>query len=285
VAALEATPRRVRVSEEPRGDASREFPDDEKAGKSPCDHGTEPGDQGLGVGTGSMVRWDYTNASDLEPGVPRVPCASLLHELYHAYEDATGTAMYNMSPMGVSYTEAMATAAENRYRASQGLPLRTRYGDRALRPLGDPLCSAGGICCDKACYDDFSDSSHCGGCATRCAAGQQCSNSVCTCSASSCQGECCGDACLDLTSDPANCGFCGNPCPPQSTCENGLCSATCVPCFTRPLTAGCCPSDLPYCTIYNGYNAVCCTGDNSRCGCPSGYVGCQNSCVPAGACL
>ena len=76
------------------------------------------------------------NRSELQPGIPRDPCASLIHELKHAADDDTG--MWNTgrhgSSTGIPETEVRATTEENHYRDANGLPQRTTYGGQNLPP-------------------------------------------------------------------------------------------------------------------------------------------------------
>ena len=78
-----------------------------------------------------VITWNPVNTADMEPGVPRDPCASLYHELAHAYAYATGTALRGRCG-SMDREELRATIIENQYRASRGLPLRTMYGGRPL---------------------------------------------------------------------------------------------------------------------------------------------------------
>ncbi|WP_190988538.1 VWD domain-containing protein [Pseudarthrobacter sulfonivorans] len=99
---------------------------------------------------GGTVAWDLDPTQPpLTGGVPRDACSELYHELAHAdeqlrnkrtdrricvYDGPNGEVMSNI-PM----TEVAATRAENQYRASQGLPLRTSYSeDRNGTPLKLP---------------------------------------------------------------------------------------------------------------------------------------------------
>ena len=79
-------------------------------------------------GLGSTeITWNPVNVDDYEPGVPRDPCASLYHELAHAYGYSTGTIAAGYCGGDLRTEEVRATIIENLYRASQGLPQRTRY--------------------------------------------------------------------------------------------------------------------------------------------------------------
>jgi choice-of-anchor C domain-containing protein len=103
-----------------------------------------------GGGTNTIVKWDPNNANVI-PGDPaavrRDPCASLYHELVHAYEISNGMIQgavvagkfvatpYNDggTVLAASTAEVHATGAENVYRALNGLPRRTTY------VAGEPL--------------------------------------------------------------------------------------------------------------------------------------------------
>jgi hypothetical protein len=84
---------------------------------------------GSGVPVGSLIRW---NPFDVSPyvgsTVPREPCASLYHELYHAYQNATASTD-NRPYRGTRLPtrEVLAVRAENDWRSRHGLPLRTSY--------------------------------------------------------------------------------------------------------------------------------------------------------------
>lgn len=90
-------------------------------------------DGGTGKGSDANVNWNPNNTTKYAEGIARDPCASLYHELFHAYEDVMGISDDRIfGTTGIPTTEVNATRAENAYRKAQGLPLRTKYGDRAL---------------------------------------------------------------------------------------------------------------------------------------------------------
>lgn len=97
-----------------------------------------------------------------------------------------------------------------------------------VRLHGDVVCAAGNSdCCTDAsgaavCTNVASDVNNCGDCNVVCAAGDICSDGVCTCPIAS-DTNCMG-TCTDLQSDPDNCGACGNPCPTGATCTAGACA-------------------------------------------------------------
>ncbi len=64
------------------------------------------------------------------------PCAALFHELNHArnWADDARDEGHCAATNGIPYEEVNATEAENGYRAANGLPPRTTYGDRSLPP-------------------------------------------------------------------------------------------------------------------------------------------------------
>lgn len=113
-----------------------------KDGKSPRDGGT-------GKGSDAGVNWNPTNTTKYGEGIARDPCASLYHELFHAYEDVMGISDDRaFGATGIPTTEVNATRAENAYRKSQGLTQRTKYGDRALPAAAGtkvPTCSLTGV--------------------------------------------------------------------------------------------------------------------------------------------
>ena len=95
--------------------------------------GQDKGEGGTGKGTGSTIRWNPDNITKYGDGTPRDPCASLYHELFHSYEDDKGISKYaNFGKSGIPTVEVNACRAENEYRDAQGLPKRTKYGDKPL---------------------------------------------------------------------------------------------------------------------------------------------------------
>jgi von Willebrand factor type D domain len=91
----------------------------------------------------SLVRWDWTDSSAIpgDPGVNYDPCASLYHELVHAYDAAFGDLSQQMcDATGILYDEVRATLRENQYRAkyaNKGLKQRTTYDGKKLPPSED----------------------------------------------------------------------------------------------------------------------------------------------------
>jgi len=85
-----------------------------------------------GDGTGTTILWDPNNHENY-PGtdIARDPCASLLHELFHAYASETGTTNGTLIG-GIPAYEIDAACAENYYRFKKGLPQRKTYGGSAL---------------------------------------------------------------------------------------------------------------------------------------------------------
>ena len=84
---------------------------------------------GSGKQVGSVIQW---NPFDVSPyigsTVLRDPCASLYHELYHAYQNATAsTDNRNFPGTKIPTREVLAVRAENDWRSRHGLPLRTSY--------------------------------------------------------------------------------------------------------------------------------------------------------------
>ncbi len=93
------------------------------------------GDESNGKGTGSTVTWNPHDKSPIpgDPGVNLDPCATLLHELTHSWDNATGK--LNRGEYGnskIQTCEVIATTVENDFRAANGLPQRTKYGDDPL---------------------------------------------------------------------------------------------------------------------------------------------------------
>ena len=85
------------------------------------------------------------------------------------------------------------------------------------------LDACGGAVCSGVCTDLTADPSHCGSCATACAASQVCAAGACsdTCAAGQ---TACGGGCVDLSRDAFQCGHCGNRCAPGLVCLDGVCA-------------------------------------------------------------
>jgi len=109
---------------------------------------TENGDDPI-PGWGSVVFWNPNE----DPGYydyegPTSPCASLYHELDHAYQDATGgqnqQVCWVAGPNGVlkdtniTTNEVLATQAQNLLLAHLGLSTRGYYGYNVLPPASTP---------------------------------------------------------------------------------------------------------------------------------------------------
>jgi hypothetical protein len=105
-----------------------------------------------------------------------------------------------------------------------------------------PICNAGYLSCDNnlvnGCEQNvFTDTSHCGGCATACGAyvhaNAQCASGVCNMGdCASGYADCNASAGCEtpITSDPNNCGGCNGVCPGANgvaSCTNSACSIAC----------------------------------------------------------
>ena len=112
---------------------------------------TENGDDPI-PGWGSIVFWNPNENPDyyLYPAdAPASPCASLYHELDHAYQDATGGqnqqycwiagANGALRNTGIRSNEVQATQAQNLLLGHLGLPTRGYYGEITL-PLASTPC-------------------------------------------------------------------------------------------------------------------------------------------------
>ncbi len=89
-------------------------------------------------------------------------------------------------------------------------------------------CNPGYGDCDgvaaNGCETDLSSASHCGTCATACAAGATCTSGVCVCPL---HQTFCGGACVTTAVDPQNCGRCGNACTGTTSCWSSGCVSAC----------------------------------------------------------
>ena len=110
------------------------------------------------------------------------------------------------------------------------------------------MCTAGLLACNSACIP--ADTNNCGGCGTKCAAGQVCSGNSCQSDCGTGETECSLGACVDTMTNALNCGTCGNACPAGSVCNAGtcgcsaagqmLCSNACVDTMTSNTHCGGC---------------------------------------------
>lgn len=98
-------------------------------------------------------------------------------------------------------------------------------GERAL------ACVSGLAICGAECADLQLDVAHCGSCGHACAAGEACTQGVCT-RACALPFQACSTAgpafCVDTMSDPANCGACGHVCAAGEVCSVGTCHVGCA---------------------------------------------------------
>jgi von Willebrand factor type D domain len=86
------------------------------------------------------IKWDTRPPQQqvrFSDGVQAEKCSSLYHELAHRDQqknkrDDGRTCIADGKDTGIPIDEVEATRSENRYRAGQGLPQRTKYGGRAL---------------------------------------------------------------------------------------------------------------------------------------------------------
>jgi hypothetical protein len=93
---------------------------------------------GTGKGSGSTVSWDPTFPYTYKDGVKRDPCSALFHELVHASDADKGKLDKRDGGNGIGADEVHACTEENKYRKEQGLPPRTKYGDKDLPPSAIP---------------------------------------------------------------------------------------------------------------------------------------------------
>ncbi|MBV8369419.1 MAG: hypothetical protein JO036_10920 [Candidatus Eremiobacteraeota bacterium] len=86
-------------------------------------------------GSDTSVDWNPSNVNPYSDGTQRDPCASLLHELKHAYDDDKGQSNPGEDDStGIAVDEVRAATEENRYRknANPQLPQRKKYGQHDL---------------------------------------------------------------------------------------------------------------------------------------------------------
>jgi hypothetical protein len=86
-------------------------------------------------------------------------------------------------------------------------------------------CGPGITACGGACTDVKVDRNHCGGCDTKCGAGEVCSDGACGATCGGATPNLCGTGdnarCVAFASDPNNCGSCDTKCAPGATCSMG----------------------------------------------------------------
>jgi endo-1,4-beta-D-glucanase Y len=137
-------------------------------------------------------------------------------------------------------------------------------------------CTGGQSSCGGKCVNLSSDSTNCGACGMKCAAGSSCSAGMCgTCGSGFSS---CGNQCVNTTADVSNCGSCNHVCGSNQSCGNGNCTCpggllscgqACVDSATDVRNCGTC-------------NTACqpgqqCTG--SKCQCLGGLMACGTACA------
>lgn len=95
--------------------------------------------------TTSIISWNTKDGHEYAGGGNAEKCASLYHELNHAFDDNSGGQDHRtcftagadgkLVDSGIPTTEVNATRAQNQYRTSHGQPARTTYGKLPL-PTG-----------------------------------------------------------------------------------------------------------------------------------------------------
>jgi hypothetical protein len=92
-----------------------------------------------GAGSDNTIHWSPDDRSELEPGVNRDPCSSLLHEMTHAAHDGNGTTPPPPNPPvnTIDPWEVQACTVENMYRKKHPpLPQRRTFIVRVENPPG-----------------------------------------------------------------------------------------------------------------------------------------------------
>jgi von Willebrand factor type D domain len=120
--------------------------------------------EGAASPTQIFVFWDIDDHHKyFGSGGEADPCTSLYHELYHAWEDATGGQDHTpcvgpTGPSGLPVNEVTATRAQNKLRKLLGMGERDHYGRTPLpdycvppsqQPHAKEACAAGGTCGDS----------------------------------------------------------------------------------------------------------------------------------------
>ncbi|WP_288048225.1 VWD domain-containing protein [Nocardia sp.] len=102
----------------------------------------------------TRIVWDWKDTKPFksDPTVANNPCATLYHELVHAYDNALGTldvrqcvfggGTVGRIRLGPEIAEVHAVRAENQFRVSVGLPERHNYGGYPLPPGRHPDIAA-----------------------------------------------------------------------------------------------------------------------------------------------
>jgi hypothetical protein len=151
-------------------------------------------------------------------------------------------------------------------------------------------CNPGFSQCDGKCFNLMTDATHCGACATSCAADEQCAGGKCVkqCPAGSTE---CARSCVDLKNDVMNCGTCGNMCPqPEGglpMCTDGVCGAQCpaglIPCNGVCVNAQSdlmnCGSCGTVCMAPDGRSHPKCVAGGCENVCNDGFVACESQCI------
>ncbi len=93
----------------------------------------------VGTKSGSQIQFDFSEGSDKTfedtEGIKNSPLAAVVHELSHAYDNATGNNKDIQSSSATDPGEIRAVSAENRARKLEGLPARKTYNGVKIDPI------------------------------------------------------------------------------------------------------------------------------------------------------
>jgi FG-GAP repeat/Stigma-specific protein, Stig1 len=142
-------------------------------------------------------------------------------------------------------------------------------------------CGPDQILCGDTCTSTQVDAANCGACSVACAAGEVCSQGMCS---TSCGGGTtqCGSSCVDVSNDPVHCGDCDKPCAAGELCSQGMCSVVCLggtkACGTKCVDVLVDSANCGECDQACPTGEVCLGGACSLV-CAGGTTRCDNKCV------
>ncbi|HWU91235.1 MAG TPA: VWD domain-containing protein [Kofleriaceae bacterium] len=156
---------------DPGGDPSGVWRTNDRPGPTtfiqPWPRGAESSSTDCTPGGGANIYWNPTDTKAYSDGAPRVPCATLYHELQHAADCRSIPDKRECDSTGIRTDEVKATFAENAFLAHIGGRPRTTYrGDdhvaHPLPPNGLDACTPGKKPKDNKGRDENCGSGSCG---------------------------------------------------------------------------------------------------------------------------